>query len=136
VRLLAGREHSRAELFAKLVQRGFSAAGLEPVLDHLARRGLQSDARFAEQFLAARMRRGSGPLRIRAELRQRGVAEDLIARELDIEPEAWLECLRLVYERKYGSAPAGDRKELARRIRFMESRGFGGELIQRLLRER
>ena len=75
-------------------------------------------------------------LRIRSELRLRGVAEDLIARELDIAPEVWLERLRLVHERKYGSVPPADRKDLARRIRFLESRGFGAELIQRLLRER
>ena len=121
MRLLAGREHSRAELVAKLAQRGFSADALEPVLDDLSGRG---------------MRRGAGPLKIRAELRQRGVAEELIARELDIDPEVWLERLRLVHERKFGRAPPSDRKDMARRIRFLESRGFSGELIQRLLRER
>ena len=136
VRLLASREHSRAELAAKLAHKGFAADALEQVLDDLAGRGLQSDARFTEQFVAARMRRGSGPLKIRAELRQRGVAEELIARELDIDPEVWLERLRLVHERKFGSAPPSDRKDMARRIRFLESRGFSGELIQRLLRER
>ncbi len=136
MRLLAGREHSRAELIAKLARRGFDADELARVLEDLAERGLQSDARFAEQFVAARMRRGSGPLRIRAELRQRGIAEDLIASELDIDPEVWLAGLRRVHERKYGSSPPGDRKDLARRIRFLESRGFPGELIQRLLRER
>ena len=47
-----------------------------------------------------------------------------------------LERLRAVHERKFGTAPPGDRKDLARRIRFLESRGFNGELIQRLLRER
>ena len=136
MRLLAGREHSRSELIAKLARRGFGAEELKPVLEDLVERGLQSDARFAEQFVAARVRRGSGPLRIRAELRRRGVAEELIARELESDPEVWLERLRAVHERKFGTAPPGDRKDLARRIRFLESRGFNGELIQRLLRER
>ena len=136
MRLLAGREHSRAELIAKLARRGFDAEALERVLDNLAERGLQSDARFAEQFVATRMRRGSGPLRIRAELRQRGIADDLVARQLDIDPEVWLHHLRQVHERKYGGTAPSDRNDLARRIRFLESRGFPGELIQRLLRER
>ena len=98
-------------------------------------RGLLSDERFAEEFVGSRMRRGVGPVRIGAELRQRGVSDELIGRYLDQDPELWMDRLRQVHDRKYGSGPPQDRKEQARRARFLLQRGFTGEQIRDLLRQ-
>ncbi len=133
VRLLAAREHSRQELLGKLAGRGFAHEKIEPVLETLTRRGLQSDARFAESYIEGRVRKGNGPLRIRAELRERGIDESLIAASLERYAEQWREEMRRVHDRKYGAEPPRDRKELARRARFLEYRGFPGELIGELL---
>ena len=98
-------------------------------------RGLLSDQRFAEQFVASRIHHGAGPVRIGAELRQRGVSDELIRRYLDQDPELWMARLRQVHDRKYGSGPPGERKEQARRTRFLLQRGFTGEQIRDLLRQ-
>jgi regulatory protein len=133
VRLLAGREHSRAELVRKLGQRGHDAQIVASVLDGLGERGLQSDDRFTEQYVALRRRKGYGPLRIRAELQERGVDPALLEDWLDPRDPAWRQRLREVAQQKFGDQAAVDRKELARRARFLEYRGFPQDQIRRLL---
>ena len=133
IRLLTAREHTRKELLGKLSTRGFDREGIETVLDALAQRGLQSDARFTEQFIEARIRKGNGPLRIRAELRERGIDDDQIERALELYADEWQEQLRWVHDQKFGPASAKDRKQLAKRARFLEYRGFPADLIAKLL---
>lgn len=88
---------------------------------------------MAEVYVAERLRKGFGPLRVRQELRRRGLADALIEPHLDRPPQQWLELMAAVQEKKFGSQRAADRKELARRARFLEHRGFPAELIVRLL---
>ena len=62
----------------KLSSRGYEAAEIGRTLDRLAGRDLVSDERFAEAFLRSRLERGQGPLRIRAQLKERGVDAPLV----------------------------------------------------------
>jgi len=133
VRLLAAREHSRKELQGKLAARGYAEDDIQQVLDDLAQRNLQSDDRFAENYTELRVRKGNGPLRIRAELRERGIGDSLIAVNLEHYTSDWPSVMRRVHDAKYGAQPPGDQREMARRARFLEYRGFPGELIGRLL---
>lgn len=133
VRLLATREHSRAELRRKLLARGGDAAVAEGVLDDLARRGLLSDARYTEQYVAQRAARGYGPARIRAELRERGIGDDVVADWLDERDPVWKERLAEVARKRFGATGPADFRDRARRARFLEYRGFGAELIRRVL---
>jgi regulatory protein len=133
IRLLAAREHSRAELVRKLAQRGHGQAVITRVLDDLAARGLQSDERYTEQYVALRSRKGYGPLRIRAELQERGISPSCSECWLDLRDPAWRERLREAARAKFGADAPADRRELARRARFLEYRGFPQDQIRRLL---
>lgn len=135
MRLLAGREHSRAELVRKLSLR-FESEALDAVLDDLIERGLLSDRRFAEQYVAMRLNKGYGPLALRHELQQRGIEAELLAEVMESIDLNWPEQLRLVHDRKYGSALPQDYKEIARRGRFLAQRGFPGDLIHGLFSRR
>ena len=135
LRLLARREHSAQELRRKLRQRGVAQCAIERMVGSLQQRRLLSDQRFAEAYVRARRDKGFGPLRIRAELRERGVAEELIEAELDPSDPQWRELLRRVRERRFGSAPPGDRREQARQARFLQQRGFAAGEIRELLRQ-
>ncbi len=128
VRLLAMREHSRRELRNKLGRR-FGEEVIEPVLAELEAQGLQSDRRFAEQYVHSRRSKGFGPLRISAELSERGIDEELIAAWLDQDDGQWRQLMLEVARRKFGASPPQDRREQARRGRFLSSRGFPGHLI-------
>ena len=90
-----------------------------------------SDARFTEAFIGSRIRKGQGPLRIRAGLRDRGVeAGDALDGEDD---EVWMERLVETARHRFGDGPAVDAREQARRARFLEYRGFPVHLIRRYL---
>ena len=133
VKLLAGREHSRQELRRKLNVRHADADLIEAVLDDLEQRGLLSDERFAEIYVDQRSRKGYGPLRIRAELAERGIGGEDAARWIDEGPYDWSEVLEDAAGRKFGDSPAGDMRTLAKRGRFLEQRGFPISLVRRYL---
>ncbi|MCC5855389.1 MAG: regulatory protein RecX [Idiomarina sp.] len=130
VHLLSRREHSRTELFRKLTQKGFDAEATNRVLDALQAREWQSEQRFCESFVRQRVLQSQGPLKIRSELNQRGVQNELIERVLAEAEIDWfalaVECLQRRFKRPAGS----DRKEYARRQRFLASRGFLGDHIR------
>ncbi|VAX05191.1 hypothetical protein MNBD_GAMMA26-2098 [hydrothermal vent metagenome] len=130
MRLLAAREHSQAELRRKLCARSYDGAAVDEVLDQLIQRHLQSDDRFTEQYISSRQGRGFGPVRIRAELRERGIDGGLIGDHLDGQDEQWVEYLRQAHDKKFGAVLPTDLTEKARRVRFLEYRGFTGSQIR------
>jgi regulatory protein len=133
--LLARREHSALELTRKLLARDFDAAAIAAVLQQLATEGLLSDARFAEAFVYSRMQRGSGPAKIRAELRERGVDDGLVERCLESCSGEWTGRLQAVRERKFGPGLPADFRERGRQTRFLQQRGFTLEQIARVLKD-
>ena len=116
--LLARREHSLAELRAKLALREFSPEEIEEAVTGLAREGLANDARFLDAFISARIRRGQGPIRIRAELAERGIDAEAIATAL-ADAADWRAQARQVRARRFGAAPPQDFRERARQSRFL-----------------
>lgn len=124
VHLLGRREHSAAELKRKLQQKGFDVEAVTEVLAHLQERDWQSDARFTEGFVRQRVEAGYGPLKIRADLQQKGVASDLVAATLEASAADWAALAEARYRRRFGSQPPTDEKERARRQRHLYQRGF------------
>jgi len=131
LRLLVRREHSRAELARKLAPHAESSEALATLLDLLLSKKHQSDERFAEER-ARVLSRKFGAARIRQDLRARGVADEVIQR---VSSDGELERARQILERKY-RAPAATREERAKRMRFLQGRGFSYEIITRLLSSR
>jgi regulatory protein len=130
MRLLARREHSRAELHGKLVGRGFENDSVKELLQKLEDQDLLSDERFAMSLIAIRVETGYGPNRIDLELRTRGVSEEL-AREVLAKAEVdWERRVTDQVARKFGSDPAQTFPEWARRARYLERRGFGQDTIR------
>lgn len=131
VRLLARREHTRVELARKLAPHG-THEEIETVLNELARSGLQSDDRFAENYVRSQAAR-LGAARLRQALRTKGVAGELIdVRVAELPDEA--ERARDVWQRKFATPPA-DAREWAKQARFLQGRGFSVEVIRRLLKD-
>ena len=127
VELLARREHSRQELLRKLEQRGYAGDEVTPVLEALAAQGLQSETRFAEHYARGREQRGYGPVRIRQELRERGIDDGLIATALEALEVDWFAAARAARHKRFGAAAPADFREQARQLRFLNNRGFDAE---------
>lgn len=129
--LLARREHSRVELGRKLAPHAESKEQLDNLLDTLEQEGLLSNARYAESLAHTRAGR-HGSLRLKADLRDKGVPEALIS---DVVSEARgldMAAAREVWLKKYGQPPR-DANERARQMRFLSSRGFPAEVVRRVV---
>jgi len=123
MRWLARREYAHAELRRRLRAKGHSDAAIDSVLQRLQDLDLQSDQRFAEAYIRARSGRGYGPLRIRAELGERGVDGALIASQLDPNAPHWQQQASDALLKRFPQPPT-DPSERARRERFLRYRGF------------
>ena len=132
--LLARREHGRVELTRKLRSRGAADELIEAALDRLAEEGLLSETRYLEAFVSYRARAGYGPLRIREELTQRGLARSDIEQALRDSGIDWREQLEDTWRRKFAGELPTDARERARQGRFLSYRGYPLDLIGRLLR--
>lgn len=135
LRLLARREHSSKELRLKLMKRGYEAALIERALEALRAENALNDARFAEEFIRARRRQGYGPVRIRAELNERGVESALAEPYLEEGDEAWDELAAEQWRKRFGSPPR-NMNERAKQYRFLSNRGFTAEQIRRAIEAR
>lgn len=133
IRLLARREHTRAELARKLAGLG-TQEEIDAVLADMASSQLQSDSRTAESYLRSNASR-LGAARLRHQLKTRGVAPEMVEEQMaqaDLPDE--IERARAAWNRKFSAAPTNP-KEWARQARFLQSRGFASEIVRRLLKQ-
>ena len=131
--LLARREHSLLELRNKLTRRFPEETSIDEQLSRLANEGLQSDLRFAESYARQRISRGYGPVRLREELRERGVSGSDFEMAMEGLEVDWFALAADVLNKKFGETAPEDMKEKGRCIRFMQYRGFTAEHYRRLL---
>jgi regulatory protein len=152
VRLLARREHSTEELRRKLELKGYPAASVAVIVEQLCGKRLVSDTRYVTSFVHHHANRGHGPIRIRAELRQQGVADTDIDSELDSGQYDWEALARETHARKFGrqsSDKSGRERtsgirsngfrsrgmaERAKQARFLQYRGFNADQIRAALK--
>lgn len=129
IQLLARREYSVSELTIRLSSK-FDPELVEQVVDALAQQGLQSDHRFADNLVRGRISQGHGPIRIQSELKQKGIASDLIQQVLEENPVDWFELALSTYQRRFGEHHASDLKVRAKQLRFLQYRGFSLDQIR------
>src|ERR1700761_5562168 len=83
LRLLTARARTRAELEGQLAKRGYPDDVSARVLDRLTQVGLVDDADFAEQWVQSRrVNAGKGKRALAAELRTKGVDDEVITAAL------------------------------------------------------
>lgn len=131
LRLLAGREHSRAELERKLKAHETEPGELGRVLDELHAKGFINEQRVLESVVHRRAAR-LGAARVRQELQAKGLAPAAVAEAVAQLQGTEVERAREVWRKKFGTL-AADAAERGKQMRFLASRGFGGEAIRRAL---
>ena len=132
LRLLSGREYSRTELERKLAPHEETPGQLAEVLNELQAKDFISEARVVESVINRRQAK-MGAARIKQELLGKGLGKEAVldamaglkATELDRARELW---------RKKCDGPAADAAGRAKQMRFLAARGFGGDVIGRVLR--
>ncbi|MBZ0333367.1 regulatory protein RecX [Marinobacter sp. JH2] len=134
LRLLARREHSRQELSLKLRQRNIEQSVIDLVLDEYEEEGWLDDHRFADVYSRQRIDAGYGPVRIMAELQQRGVhfRPECLEEKSDAD---WARVAAELREKRFGlSRLSDDLAEKLRQARFLARRGFSSAQLERALR--
>ncbi len=150
VYLLAMREHGAKELKTKLVTKfpetpellasckelpGLVKSLVDDVLKKCQDNNWQSDERYIEQAVRNWAAKGSGPVKIRQKLQQASYRDDLITMYLDWDESEWLELAKDVLIKKYGDTCKPEaRNEQAKRMRFLQSRGFAPHVIWQTFR--
>jgi len=132
LRYLAQREHSRAELLAKLGSHVQEGEDLAAILDELEAKGFISAQRVVDSVIHTKAAR-YGASRVLQELRHKGVDALLIADARERLRSTELQRAREVWQRRFGAPPESP-QERAKQMRFLASRGFGGDVVRQVLR--
>ncbi len=131
LRLLTGREHSRAELEKKLAPHESEGGELQRVLDDLETKGFISEERVVESVIHRRAARlGAG--RVKQELQAKGISAEAVASAVEQLRGSETDRAREVWRKKFGEL-ATDAAGRAKQMRFLASRGFGTEAIRRVV---
>ncbi len=134
LRLLARREHSSEELRGKLLVRGCEPDAVSATLAELARRGWQSDDRYARAAVSSGARKGHGPHRIRLQMQRAGVDASLTAEQLANEEVDWLQQAHKAAEKYLRGKDSIDLKTKAKLQAFLLRRGFSSDHIRATLK--
>lgn len=150
VALLAMREHGAKELKQKLLtkfpetadlleqyaeQPGLVKQLVDEVLALCIENQWQSDERYLEQAVRNYLAKGHGPQKIKQKLQQACYDSSLLAAALDLDDSDWAELAQQALEKKYGDCKKPtEQKEQAKRMRFLQSRGFAPSTIWKAFR--
>jgi regulatory protein len=135
--LLSRRAWTRAELTRRLCRRGATPEVAAEVAADLVARGHLDDAAFARHWVETRAARGYGAARLRAELRQRGVAQRLIDAAIGaLGPSGALAGARAVAQRRLPGLRGLEPQRAAARLRdHLLRRGYAAGIAMRVVRE-
>lgn len=131
LRLLSGREHSRAELERKLAEFEEEPGSLARALDDLQAKGFINEQRVVESVLHRRAAK-LGTQRIRHELQSKGLSPEAVLDAVEQLRATEVDRAREVWRKKFGAPPV-DAAERGKQMRFLASRGFGGEAIRKVV---
>ena len=125
LKMLIRREHSQLELSKKLQLKGFDDFDIKHSINLLIEQNYQSDARFSEAFILMRYNQGKGPVIISSELKKRGIES------FDLSIFDWFNLAKEVRDKKFGKNLPSDYKTQAKQKRFLKSRGFDFDQIDK-----
>ena len=131
LRYLAVREHSRAELERKLKVHEQTPGQLAQVLDDLQAKDFISEARVVDSVINRRAAR-FGASRIKYELLNKGLGAEAVAEAVNRLRGSELERAREIWRKKF-DGQAADAAGRAKQMRFLAGRGFGGDVIHRVV---
>lgn len=131
LRLLSGREYSRAELMRKLHSFEEESGALALVLDELQAKDFINEQRVIESVVHRRAAK-LGTARIKQELQAKGLNPEAVTEALTDLKVTERERAQEVWRKKFGAPPV-DAQTAAKQMRFLASRGFGADVIRRVV---
>ncbi|KUG59265.1 recombinase RecA [Serinicoccus chungangensis] len=138
LRQLAMGPRTRRQLEDKLRDRDCDPQVAARVLDRMSEVGLVDDEAYAEMYVRSKQEtKGLAATALRQELRQKGVADELVDATLeDIDPEQEKEQARALVARRLRSMRGLGREVQTRRLAaFLARKGYGAGVSYQVVRE-
>lgn len=143
--LLARRRYSIHEMVTKLEARNHKSAEpsteeeLKQILEALAKANLLNDRDYASFYLDSQLRRKPvGPLKIKMQLRKRGIDEEIIVQTLNTAQLDSFELAKQLLSKKIKPCSLdqlADKKNQARLLRYLAGNGFSASIAFKAIRE-
>ncbi|GLT19930.1 regulatory protein RecX [Vibrio zhanjiangensis] len=130
IQLLSRRDHGEYELYQKLIYKGFDEKAIYDAINFCLDHHYLDDLRYAKSQIRQHVYKGHGELRIRQDLQQKRVADFVVDRAMEEEPQDWFERAKQVADKKFKGQKAEDPKAYAKQVRFLQYRGFRFEQIE------
>lgn len=129
--LLGRQSYTAARLRERLLRRGYSEEEASDAIAYLLEIGYLNDAAYAANFVTGRSLSGQGPRKLRWELRNRGVATNLIDAAVEQVPykTQFEQAERLAQRRLRGKA-LDDPKVISGLYRYLLQRGYDYALVE------
>jgi len=137
-RFLKYRPRSEKEIISKLREKGIESEIITQALEYFRRTNLLNDRLFAHGWVASRLRKPYGLNRIRRELKQKGVSDEIIAGEFTLAQENYdeLSAAQALAERRYRLNKGIPKIKAKKRIYdYLVWRGFGFTIAQRAVNQ-
>ncbi|WP_128425767.1 regulatory protein RecX [Gudongella oleilytica] len=131
---LSYRQRTVSEMMDYLARKGFEQQSISNVIELLKESGFLNDESFARAYVDDKTRLNDlGAYRLKAELRKKGIDEDLIKETLsDLEPD--IEHLVELVQKKYSNSLTGDENSTMRKAAgFLQRKGYGYDVIKKVL---
>ncbi|OAJ94374.1 recombination regulator RecX [Vibrio bivalvicida] len=129
IQLLSRRDHGEYEMYQKLSLKGYEDDAIQEAINFCLDNNYLDDLRYAKSQVRQHVYKGHGERRIRQELNQKRVAESVIEKAIEEEPQDWFELAKSAAEKKFKGMQAKDQKEYAKQVRFLQYRGYSFEQI-------
>lgn len=133
MRFLSLRPHSEHELRVKLARKDVEPELIEEAFERLRELGYLDDAAFARQWIEERGRR-RGTVLLRAELRRKKVADEIIEESLKLPGRDELSDARVLAARRLARL-SGQPPEVVRQrlTRYLVGRGYGYDIARQAI---
>jgi len=129
IQLLSRRDHGEYELYQKLSFKGYDQDAIQEAINFCLDHNYLDDLRYARSQIRQHVYKGHGERRIRQELQQKRVADSIVDKAMEEEPQDWFELAKQAAEKKFKGMKAKDQKEYAKQVRFLQYRGYSFEQI-------
>ncbi|MFQ2101886.1 regulatory protein RecX [Aeromonas sanarellii] len=124
MRSLARRESAESELARRLRQQGYQEEVIEAVLDYCRGYNWVNDERYGAMAVRAGAAKGQGPLKIRFDLRRKGLDDGQLDAAFEQPELDWFELAFALLERRASAAELDDFKLRMKWLKYLLGRGF------------
>ncbi|BEE10782.1 regulatory protein RecX [Aeromonas dhakensis] len=124
MRSLARRESAESELARRLRQQGYQEEVIEAVVDYCRGYNWVNDERYGAMAVRAGAAKGHGPLKVRFDLRRKGLDDGQIDAAFEQPELDWFELAFELLERRAKIADLADFKLRMKWLKYLLGRGF------------